>query len=105
VNRRRYEGYVAVRDAIGAEPLDGHAATLVADLAEGLLLARGPAEAEDARDRVPPALVRLVDRGEMSRTSAHRLWARIRTCGPDMPWPPSWRDEAGSRASRAVRDR
>jgi hypothetical protein len=94
VNRFRYEGYVAVREAIAGESLDGDTAALVADLAEGLLLARGRIEAEVARDRVPPALLALVDCGELSRFAAHRLWARIRACGPRMHWPPSWQGDA-----------
>jgi hypothetical protein len=90
----RYEGYVAVREAIAGESLDGHVAELVSDLAEDLLLARGRDEAEIARDRVPTALVELVDCGELSRFAANRLWARIRACGPGMHWPPSWPGDA-----------
>jgi hypothetical protein len=100
VNRRRYEGYVAVRDAIAAEPIDDREADLLADLAEGLLLARGPAEATAARDRVPAVLALLVERGHLSRVGAHRLWAQIRTCGPALQWPPSWQGGGRSRSPR-----
>ena len=90
VNRRRYDGYVAVREAIQDEPVEGVAATLLTDLAEGQLLSRGLDEAGEVRDRVPPALAGLVDRGHLSSFAAHRLWARLRACGPALYWPPTW---------------
>jgi hypothetical protein len=90
VNRLRYEGYVAVQDAIAVEMLDLHAGRVIRDLAESLLLARDPTEAEAARDRVPAVLLGLVDDGFLSRPAAHRFFARVRACGPEMHWPPSW---------------
>jgi hypothetical protein len=90
MNRRRYDGYVTFNGVIADEPLDGYAATVLHDLAEGLLLARDREEARAARDRVPEALAALVERGYLSRPAAHRCWARLRACGPTMDWPPSW---------------
>jgi hypothetical protein len=90
VNCRRYEGYVAVRNALAAEPVEGVATSVLADLAEGPLLSRGLHEPSEVRDRVPVALVGLVDRGHLSSFAAHRLWARLRACGPALDWPPTW---------------
>jgi hypothetical protein len=90
MNRRRYDGYVTFKGVIADEPLDGDAATVLHDLAEGLLLARDREEARAVRDRVPEALAALVERGDLSRSAAHRCWARLRPCGPTMDWPPSW---------------
>jgi hypothetical protein len=90
VDRRRYRGYVAVKDAIALQTLDEFAAHLLGDLAEGLLLARDTVEAETARDRVPESLRLLVDRGDLSRQAAPRFWVQMKACGPPMYWPPSW---------------
>ena len=90
MNRGRYEGYRAVRHAVAVEGLDEFAARVVEDLAEGLLLARAEPEAELARDSVPESLGSLVDRGDLTRRGADRLWARLKGCGPSMIWPPSW---------------
>jgi hypothetical protein len=90
VNRLRYEGYVAVKDAVAAEMLDFHAAHVIRDLAESLLLARDHIEAEKAREHVPAVLLRLVDEGFLPRSAAHRFFVRVRACGPEMVWPPSW---------------
>jgi hypothetical protein len=105
VNSRRYEGYVAVRNAIEAQVADEYPSAVLADLAEGLLLARSPNEAVEARDRVPEALRVLVDCGELTRFAADRFWVHLTACGPRMTWPPSW--ERPSRATRpwAVRGR
>ena len=103
MNHGRYEGYVTARDAIGSEALEGFAAEVVEDLAEGLLLARDEAEADAARDRVPEALGVLVDRGELSRRGADRLWARLKACGPPMSWPPAWDRSTASSRGRAMR--
>jgi hypothetical protein len=89
VNRVRYEGYVGVKDAIADEMVDFHAAGVIRDLAEGLLLARNPAEVETAREHVPGALLGLVDEGLLSRAAAHRFFVRVRACGPEMHRPPS----------------
>jgi hypothetical protein len=90
VNRVRYQGYVAVKDAIADEVLDLHARHVIRDLAESLLLARDSTEADQARERVPVVLLRLVDEGSLSRSAAHRFFVRVRACGPEMHWPPSW---------------
>ena len=90
VDRQRYEGYVAARDAIAVLELDRYAAHTLGDLAEGLLLARDEAEADSARDRVPKTLVLLVDEGTLTWRSANRFWAHMRACGPRMQWPQSW---------------
>jgi hypothetical protein len=90
VNEVRYQGYVAVKAAIADEMIDFHAGTVIRDLAEGLLLARDADEAENAREHVPGALLRLVDEGFLSRSAAHRFFVRVRACGPEMHWPPSW---------------
>jgi hypothetical protein len=98
MNRRRYDGYRAVRGAITRRVIDEHAADVLGGLAEGLLLARDDAEAQQAVDRVPEGLMLLVDRGELSRFAAHRFWALLRQCGPRMAWPTSWdRQAAASR--------
>jgi hypothetical protein len=90
VNRVRYEGYVAVKDAIADEMIDFHAGDVIRDLAEGLLLARDGEEAERARENAPGVLLRLVEEGFLSRSAAHRFFVRVRACGPEMHWPPSW---------------
>jgi hypothetical protein len=99
----RYEGYVTARDAIAVEMLDGFSAEVLQDLAEGLLLARDPGEADEARDRVPDALGLLVDRGDLTRRAADRFWARLKACGPRMQWPPSWDRAPASPEGWAVR--
>jgi hypothetical protein len=63
---------------------------VIRDLAEGLLLARDPTEAEKARESVPGALLQLVDEGFLTRSAAHRFFVRVRACGPEMHWPSSW---------------
>ena len=86
----RYNGYVAAREAIAAQPLDPLAAETLEDLAEGLLLARDDFEAEAARAAVPDALAGLVDRHVMTRRTADRFWVHLRACAPAANWPPSW---------------
>jgi hypothetical protein len=86
----RYKGYVAVREAIAAQPIDPLAAETLEDLAEGLLLARNEVEAEATRDAVPAALVDLVDRRVMTRRAADRFWVHLKACSPAPNWPPSW---------------
>jgi hypothetical protein len=105
VNRLRYGGYVAVREAIADEMLDLHAGNLIRELAESLLLARDRTEAETAREHVPGVLLQLVDEGFMSRAAAHRFFVRVRTCGPAMIWPPSWQRHRSPQVPRwAVRE-
>jgi hypothetical protein len=96
VNRPRYEGYVATRDAIAVLELDPFAAEVVADLAEALLLARDESEAAAARDRVPRFLAMLVDEGNLTRRSANLFWVHMRACAPRMLWPASWDRSAAS---------
>jgi hypothetical protein len=103
MNRGRYDGYVAARQAARVEAPDEPAAQVIEDLAEGLLLARDQLEADVARERVPQALSSLVDRGELPRRAADRLWARLKACGPPMNWPPSWDRSPASSRGRAVR--
>jgi hypothetical protein len=100
VNRHRYEGYVAIKSALSDEAPDEHAAGVLRDVAEALLLARDSLEAEAARERVPGTLVLLVDGGYLSRPAAHRFWARVKACGPDMRWPPTWQRDAPARLRR-----
>jgi hypothetical protein len=90
MDRGRYEGYVAVRDAVAAQAEDAFASEVLCDLAESLLLARNPGEAEEARECVSNALGILIDRGGLSRRAAGRFWIQLRACGPQMQWPPSW---------------
>jgi hypothetical protein len=90
MDRVRYEGYLAARKAIAMQPLDEFATDVLRDLAEGLLLARHPLEADAAREQVPEALGVLVDRGDLTRLTATRFWVHLRACGPAMDWPPSW---------------
>jgi hypothetical protein len=98
MDRTRYEGYVAARDAVALLAEDPFASELLCELAESLLLARNPAEAEQARERVTDTLCMLVERGDLSRGAAGRLWAQLRACGPPTQWPPSWdRPRAGPR--------
>jgi hypothetical protein len=105
MDRGRYEGYVAARHAVRVEAPDEPAAQLIEDLAEGLLLARDRLEADAARERVPEALSSLVDRGELPRRAANRLWHLLKACGPPMDWPPSWYGSSASSRGRAVRGR
>ena len=74
MDRTRYEGYVAARDVVGAQAEDPFVSEVLCDLAESLLLARNPAEVEEARERVTDALGMLVDRGDLSRPAAGRFW-------------------------------
>ena len=90
MNRRRYDGYRAVQDAIASQELAAHPAAVVGELAEGLLLARDAPEAGEAAARVPEGLAWLVNRGDLSRFVAHRFWAMLRACGPRLSWPASW---------------
>jgi len=103
MDRGRYERYVATRQTILVHTRDEFAVQMLDDLAEGLLLARDPHEAGAARDRVPEALELLVERGELTRRAANRLWARFRGCGPAIDWPPSW-DRSGASSAWVVRD-
>jgi hypothetical protein len=105
MDRGRYEGYVAARDAVALEAPDPLAVEVLDDLAEGLLLARDDGEAEAARDRVPEALGGLVDRGALTRRGATHVWVLLKACGPDMNWPSSWERSRASSSVRAVRGR
>lgn len=78
------------RNAIAAQPLDEVATETLSDLAEGLLLARDAAEAEQARDAVLEGLALLVTRHDLTRRAAVRFWTYLRACGPPMYWPPTW---------------
>jgi hypothetical protein len=103
MDRDRYEGYVAAKDAIAYEA-DGERATdVLGDLAEGLLLARDTREAETARERVPEILRSLVDDGDLSTLAAARLWGHLKACGPAMQWPPSWDRTQGQTHGWALR--
>jgi hypothetical protein len=90
MDRRRHQGYLRTRDAVAALTLDRFAAEILDDLAEGLLLARDAAEAEEACTDATDCLALLVDRGDVTRRAAARYWIHLRTCGPPMYWPPSW---------------
>ena len=90
MDRVRYRGYLAARNAIAAQPFDEFAARTLFDLAEGLLLARDAEEAEQARDAVLDGLALLVARRDLTRRAAVRFWAHLKACGPPMYWPPSW---------------
>lgn len=78
------------RHAIAAQPLDEFATKTLSDLAEGLLLARDAAEAEQAREAVLEGLALLVTRRDLTRRAAVRFWTYLRACGPPMYWPPTW---------------
>ena len=86
----RYQGFVAARNAIAAQPLDPLASEVLDELAEALLLARAPAEGHAAREAVPEALGALVDSHVMTRRTADRFFVHLKACGPQMDWPPSW---------------
>jgi hypothetical protein len=90
MDRRRHQGYLRARDAVAAQTPARFAALILDDLAEGLLLARSAAEAEEARERATESLALLVDRGDLTRRAAGRFWIHLRACGPQMYWPPSW---------------
>jgi hypothetical protein len=90
LTRRRYEGYVAVREAIARQGLADYPAAVLAELAEGLLLARDEKEARKAVAPVPDSLASFVARGELSRFAAQRFWALLRKCGPRLSGPTSW---------------
>ena len=104
MNRARYDGYVAAREAFAAQPLDPLAAEILGDLAEALLLARDTTEAEAARDAIPGGLGGLVDRRVMTRRTADRFWVHLQACAPPaMSWPSSWDGAPGSARGGAVR--
>jgi hypothetical protein len=105
MNRRRYEGYIALQSAIARQGLVGYPASLLAELAEGLLLASDEQEACKAAAPVPDGLVSLVARGELSRFAAHRFWTLIRMCGPRVAWPTSWDHPLAASRPAAVRGR
>jgi hypothetical protein len=90
MDQRRYQGYRAVRAALKRQELGESPASVLDELAEGLLLARDDSEARKAVERVPGSLVLLVDRGELSSFAAHRFWTLLKTCAPRAGWPPSW---------------
>jgi hypothetical protein len=90
MDAERYNGYLAAREAIGAQPLDPLAAETLEDLAEALLLARDDVEVRAARAAVPEALAGLVDRHVMTRRTADRFWVHLKACAPAVSWPPSW---------------
>jgi hypothetical protein len=75
VNRARYQGSSDLRDALTVHAIDESMLAVLADLAEGLLLARDAAEA---------------------------IWKGMRACAPPLPWPPSW-DRRTVSPQRAVR--
>jgi hypothetical protein len=105
MNRRRYEGYVALRDAVARQALSDCSATILAELAEGLLLARDEKEARKAAAPVPDSLASFVARGELSRFAAHRFWALLQKCGPRLSWPTSWDHPMAESRPPAVRGR
>jgi hypothetical protein len=105
LTRRRYEGYVVVRDAIARQALADYPAAVLVDLAEGLLLARDEKEARKAAAPVPDSLASFVARGELSRFAAHRFWALLRKCGPPLSWPTSWDHPMAESRPSAVRGR
>jgi hypothetical protein len=90
MDRSRYEGYVAAKDAVSAQVTDPFAAEVLSDLGEGLLLSRDDAEARQAQAQVIEAFGLLVDRGDLAGNIAGRLWVHLRACGPEMHWPPTW---------------
>jgi hypothetical protein len=90
MNRRRYEGYLGLQNAVARQGLAEHPAAILGDLAEGLLLARDESEARQAAARVPDGLGSLVSSGDLSRFAAHRFWALFPRCGPQVSWPASW---------------
>jgi hypothetical protein len=90
MDRTRYEGYVAARNAIAAQPLDEFATGTLSDLAEALLLARDVTEAEEAREAVLEGLALLVTRHDLTRRAAIRFCVHLKACGPPMYWPASW---------------
>jgi hypothetical protein len=99
MDRTRYDGYVAAKDAVAAEVFDPFVAEVLGDLAESLLLARSGLEADKARRRASETLGPLVDRGEITRRIAGRFWIHLRACSPRSHWPPSW--DRGRAAPRA----
>jgi hypothetical protein len=105
LTRRRYEGYVALRDAIARQALADHPAAVLTDLAESLLLARDEKEARKAAAPVADSLTSLVARGELSRFAAHHFWALLRKCGPRLTWPTSWDHPMAESRPSTVRGR
>jgi hypothetical protein len=105
MNRRRYDGYRAVEDAIVRQALAEYPAGVLRDLAAGLLLARDENEARRAAAPVPDSLASLVDRGELSRFAAHRFWVLLKACGPRVSWPAAWDHPMAASRPWAVQDR
>jgi hypothetical protein len=103
MNRRRYEAYVAVREAVARQALTVEPADVLTELAEGLLLARDESEACRAAAPVADSLASLVARGALPRFAAHRFWALLRGCGPRIAWPTSWDHATEAWPSTAVR--
>jgi hypothetical protein len=103
MDRSRYEGFVAAKEAVAAQVQDRFVAEALCDLAEGLLLARSSEEAALARRRASETLGPLVDRGEITRRVAGRFWMHLRACGPRMYWPASWARARVSPRAGAVR--
>jgi hypothetical protein len=102
MDRDRYQGYLAARKAIAAQPLDPFAAEMLDDLAEALLLARDATEGDAARQAVPEALGALVGQHVMTRRTADRFWVHLKACAPSMDWPPRWDRSPVRPPSRAV---
>ena len=103
MDRSRYEGHVAAKDAVAAQVTDPFAAEVLCDLSESLLLSRDAVEAKQAREQVTEALDLLVHRGALDRGIAGRFWVHLRACGPEMAWPATWeraRMPPGSRTGR-----
>lgn len=96
MDRGRYEAYVAARDAVADQAVDESAAQVLEDVAEALLLARNKSEADAARATVPEALGLLVERDDLTPEAAERVWAHLKSCGPPMLWPSSWRPSPAS---------
>ena len=105
MNRRGYVVYDGLRDAIARQALADYPAAVLADLAEGLLLARDEKEARKAAAPVPDSLASFVARGELSRFAAHRFWALLRKCGPPVGWPTWWDHPMAESRPSAVRGR
>jgi len=104
MNRRRYDGYRALQDAMARQALDENPAAIIGELAEDLRLAGWAIEAGEAVARVPRGLLMLVERGDLSQAAADRLWDLLRRCGPGGSWP-AWEQQPAASRQGAVQRR
>ncbi len=84
MNGERYRNYLIVLEALDSGVFSSDERELLADAAEGLLLARGPRsdETDELEAQVVAILDELVAGARLRRANALELRARIVACGP-----------------------